>query len=37
MEFMQKVLAEIELCEKHVVNKTLGQMKNETKESLKAE
>ena len=37
MEYMQQVVAEMELREKSTANKTLGQMCNEIKESLEAE
>ena len=36
MEYMQQVVAEMELREKNTANKTLGQMRNEIKESLEA-
>ena len=36
MNYMQQVVAEIELREKSTANKTLGQMRNEIKESLEA-
>ena len=37
MDFMQQVVAEIELCDKATANKTLGQMRNEVRESLEVE